>query len=1111
MSFRKLVRQMALIVMTGIAAAAFAQSPDQLQKMEQAISTLKAEKPAKARKILVFSQTLGFRHASIPHGHAALRMLGEKTGAFNSDHTEDITQLEPKNIQPYDAIVFLNTTGELVTTASMQKGLLKFISEGKGFVGIHAATDCCYEWHEYGEMLGGYFNGHPWNADRKVVLKLDDPDHPINKPFGGKPFEVTDEIYQFKEPYSRNRVRVLTSLDTEKTDMDVPGKTRADNDYGVSWVRSFGKGRVFNCSLGHNEHIYWDSVVLGHYLAGIQFALGDLEAPTDPIPFEPKAYLDRVLRGTAELSSSYQYGSDNSYFLTLDAALRDAGKVDRAEASRVLTDAVLTSTTIAGRMELLRRLTQVAQPGDAVRLAPLLDHESDELAKLVLMVLQETQGEEVDRLLATEAETSRPVQVGVVQALATREFAAAVPELERLARHDDIAIAAAATNGLGQIQDKTAREALWEFFNGITELDRREMALRALILWADGNQSSDEAMKTYDSIMDEAVASSPARLAALQGMIKRTDDAQELVKKYFEDENPATREIVDGYLVRSKDEKTSDYVLQQLESSEGDQHLRWLAIGTARADRRVLRHAMALLEEDNSSEEQSAALDALAVLGDTTAIPRLLSLATGGALAEKSRAILDRINASGTDRILTEIAANIEVPENERVQALRVLARRKPADQLPAVLELAATDDTIQAEVFKTAAALATAESFTTFSVLHENQSDSAIRRESEKAVIAALRASKNPKFYIKDLEARLGDEETLTDADATWVNILATIDDPSVPKILLEKYRGNSKEVRLAVIRGLSEHPQVEALDPLLELMRGLESELERSLAVRGAARLITLPSDRSSSETVAAVDQVLEAAKSVDDLRAVVGHLGEIAEPAILEKLKGYFTREEVKAEAQLAALELIGKIHPFIGQEATTVIDAIAADSDDVLKPRIAEAREKVKTGGTAIVAWRVVGPLEGGDDINALADATYPPDEQEELTGGRLVVAQGIAGAAYGVDLEKIFGGEKENSVAYAECFVNSESAQEMTLLAGSDDGIIISLNGEVVHDAREVRPFKPDSDKVNVKLREGKNVLRLKVLQLAGEWSYAVELKSPDGGSPSGLTFSVGGW
>ena len=162
--------------------------------------------------------------------------------------------------------------------------LIAYVRNGGGLVGIHAATDACYQHQAYGETMGGYFNGHPWNAGNNVTIVIEDCQHALMKPVFGdaKDFSLKEEIYQFREePYSRDRLRVLLHVDLARSDQ-VKKLKRTDNDYAVAWVQRVGKGRVFYSSIGHNPHIYWNPLMLKHYLAGIQFATGDLPADTAP-------------------------------------------------------------------------------------------------------------------------------------------------------------------------------------------------------------------------------------------------------------------------------------------------------------------------------------------------------------------------------------------------------------------------------------------------------------------------------------------------------------------------------------------------------------------------------------------------------------------------------------------------------------------------------------------------------------------------------------------------------------------------------------------------------------------------------------------------------------
>jgi type 1 glutamine amidotransferase len=175
----------------------------------------------------------------------------------------------------------------------LKKSLADFVEQGGGLAGIHSATDTLYDMPKYGEMIGGYFDGHPWNAGDTVTVEVRDPDHPLAAPFknAGRTFDIKDEIYQLKN-WDASRQHALLGLflgEGTKTDMKKNGIKRTDGDFAVSWVRNHGKGRVFYCSLGHNEHIYWNPDVLRFYLGGIQFALGDYDVPVKPGSTRPVA------------------------------------------------------------------------------------------------------------------------------------------------------------------------------------------------------------------------------------------------------------------------------------------------------------------------------------------------------------------------------------------------------------------------------------------------------------------------------------------------------------------------------------------------------------------------------------------------------------------------------------------------------------------------------------------------------------------------------------------------------------------------------------------------------------------------------------------------------
>ncbi|NQZ58244.1 MAG: ThuA domain-containing protein, partial [Lentisphaeraceae bacterium] len=270
------------------------------KKVAAAMPTIKtAVRAKKARRILVLSKTMGWYHSSIETAKTCFKHMGPQSGAFKVDFSDEASDYTSKNLKKYDAILFNNCTYvQEFFNAQQRQAVLGFVKNGGGFIGIHAAADCGTSarrpksrWPEITELIGGAFNGHPWTNRGTYGVLNEDPKHPILKPLAGNNFQISDEFYKYKD-YKRANQRVLLSIDMS-TSYKKSG--RADHDHALVWVKQYGKGRVFFSSLGHNEAIYYNPMILQMWLNGIQFALGDLSVATKALPqpevnksFKPK-------------------------------------------------------------------------------------------------------------------------------------------------------------------------------------------------------------------------------------------------------------------------------------------------------------------------------------------------------------------------------------------------------------------------------------------------------------------------------------------------------------------------------------------------------------------------------------------------------------------------------------------------------------------------------------------------------------------------------------------------------------------------------------------------------------------------------------------------------
>jgi type 1 glutamine amidotransferase len=294
-----------------------------LMQMMAALPDAAPARPKQPRRILVLARAAGFVHSSIPLAARTIEALGQKTGAWTTVITYNAADINADNLRQYDAVFLASTTGlflddpaDASATKARRDALLEFVRGGKGLAAIHAATDSYHGaagpprapqpnaavdggsplWPDFNHLIAGYFKWH-WLYPTQIPVKIDDADSPINAPFTyvnqgsgvrlPRPFSIVDEVYTFNDAsWSRTNAHVLTSIDYAKMPADTkalePAPRRSDSDYALSYIRREGSGRVFVEVLGHDESIYKLTPMLGHILAGVQYALGDLQANDAP-------------------------------------------------------------------------------------------------------------------------------------------------------------------------------------------------------------------------------------------------------------------------------------------------------------------------------------------------------------------------------------------------------------------------------------------------------------------------------------------------------------------------------------------------------------------------------------------------------------------------------------------------------------------------------------------------------------------------------------------------------------------------------------------------------------------------------------------------------------
>jgi type 1 glutamine amidotransferase len=263
-------------------------TPETRSQIDAALPSKVVAAPKKSRKLLVLDLNVAYNgHQSIPAENYGLEQMGKRTGAYEAVFSNDLDNLKYENIRKFDGVYLNNTVGMIFVDPEVRDGLLRFVREGGGLGGNHGTSHVSMDWPEFHDMIGVVRGIHRENTE-KAWIKIDDPNSPLTAPFAGKEFLYMDEFFRFPTPpYSREKLHVLLSIDVQKTDMN-QGRAcqwpcvRPDHDYAVSWIRSYGKGRVFFTILGHQPTIFTTPPLADYFFRGIQFLLGDLDADATP-------------------------------------------------------------------------------------------------------------------------------------------------------------------------------------------------------------------------------------------------------------------------------------------------------------------------------------------------------------------------------------------------------------------------------------------------------------------------------------------------------------------------------------------------------------------------------------------------------------------------------------------------------------------------------------------------------------------------------------------------------------------------------------------------------------------------------------------------------------
>ncbi len=934
-----LLRFALLTALAGVSApqaGAAPATPDQRALIAANVPREAYATPARPRRLLIYTETKGFRHASIEVGVEAITLMGQTTGAYTATAAATPDVFTAENLKGYDAVLFLNTTGNLFEQVETQQVLLDFVNNGGGIAGIHSATDTCYTWPEWGKMMGGYFDGHPWTADFHVTLAIEDPAHPLNAAFGGATsFFVQDEIYQLKAPYSRQTHRVLTRLDPRRAQFDHPdierGLKRTDQDFAITQIREYGKGRVFYCALGHNHHIYWNPKVMGHYLAGLQWVMGDLKADATPKPMAPLAPLatDDALYETVARTG---FTDTQLPFQWLDDAIAEVGLNAGALADierRLVAILQSPESTPAARQAVAVRLGRIIPANPPARhpalgaLTPLLLAKDATDVDLARAALEPVSGRQVDALFVSALkQASGAPRLALIQAVGQRRQRSAVPVLASLLNGPDADVAAAAAQALGAIGDGKAVSALRKSSSPAGAAARLEAANR---------MEGRAALRIYRELEADSKVSDAVRLGAFRSLIAAEPaKATERVVAAITG-NDAARRAVALEAVSSLPAKSIVPALAgQFASLPPATQIAVLAAFGELGDAAAVPTVLAALDSTDTAV-RLAALTALGRLpGDATVVTTLARVAGGtGELARTASTSLSQLRGPAVDDAVRAGASTGEAAL--RPVLVRHLALRGMTESLPYLLSLRTeTDVAVRLAALEALDVMAPASEQAALLAWALDATDNAERNRAVRSLISvtlrndAVAVRTQP---ILDALAARG-----RDAQLLVIPALLRLTDAPVVVALAQYARAADSAVARAALDVLSRWPDDGAVRALVALAEEPSTSPEaRATAAQAATRQFERVEAWPKAEESALLSRLLAVTTDRDRAKHLLWLLSRCADEPALATARRYEAQPDLAADARdaIAAIESNQKGPPVFAASAAANRTALIVD--------------------------------------------------------------------------------------------------------------------------------------------------------------------------------------
>jgi len=800
----------------------------------------------------------------------------------------------------------------------------------------------------------------------------------------------------------------------------------------------------------------------------------------------------------------YEWAQPRTPLATIEQEARDAATpAARAAIETKLLKALADpGATYECKQFVCRMLRRMGSPACVPALAKLLADEK--LSHMARFALQDLPGDEAGAALRDAMDKlSGKLRVGVITSLGERRDAKAVPALAKLASGADVELAHAAIGALGRIATADAAKAL----AGAKVPDSlKNKATDACLVCADRMLDAGDAAAAaaiYTKTFAEA-GPKPLRIAALRGMVLADGEkAAATLIGLLKDKDADLRRAATKFLVEMPGPGAAQVIAAKLAAVSTAEQAMLIDVLTQRGDAAAAA-AVTQLVDSKDEPVRLAAVKALAVLGDASSVPVLVkTAAAGGPLGDAATKSLNELKGEGVGEAIGKL---LDSPDAVvRAGAIGVLTARGDRSMCGEMLKAARDpDEKIRMAAIEGVGALGGCQVLPGIVSLLVASKPGAERDALDRAVTAVAGRVDEGERDVAAAAVAAGLAKADADAKVRLLTVLGRTGGPKALEAVRGQVGAADADVATSAVRALAAWPDAAPADDLLKVIKTTSNNTQKVLAFRGYIRMANLSAGRSAGETTRMYEQALALATNAAEKKSVLAGLAGARSAEALKLVESLVADDALKAEAELAVVQVAGNARDAAPDEARAALKKIVASTkrDDLRQKARATLAEMDKFAGY-VTSWLGSGPYTAGN----LFDTAYPPEAKDSRDVKWHLLAKGIGPQK--IDLEQAIA-KGGNRAGYLKTSIWSPADQDVRLDIGSDDGVRVWINGKLVHSNNATRPCTPGQDKVKTRLKKGWNAVLVKVTQGGGEWELSFRVAAPDGTALEGMKVSVEG-